>query len=136
MSTDIVTPVMQHALDVGRLYLQNATLKQGVPERPGRLYVGPAPAPANSGGAPAAVEGASPVPDLAAGLWRRAMLATAAAGLLGGAGLGAVALHVLGQRSPPPPVVQPGAATPATQHGSLLQYLEDGGFHLPPQRHE
>lgn len=128
--SDIESAVVQHALDCGTTYLRNAHLNRGIPETPARLQVfpgdrpetAPAPAPAAQAASNAAgwivpaIAGAASVfgsGGTAAALWL--------AGMLGGQ-----------QRPVPTPIVTAPAVRPASEPGSLLQWLEDRGYNVPP----
>jgi hypothetical protein len=133
MPQEIIKPLVQHALDVAGLYKQNAALHRGLPDRPPRLVVDdsatspPAPVTIPFVGQPATIPVAPPTqPSMASQLARIGLIVAAT---LGGGGLGGAALNYWlrppGQ-TPPVQPVDPPAAT-----GSLLQYLEDQGYHLP-----
>lgn len=140
MSAELKTAVVNEALGLSNLFAQNCALKHGIPEKPEKQRVGtlepdPAPAPqvvviksetttdttnTPSPGATAAA------PDKGSLLRRAApwLLATA----IGTGGAGGLAGYVLGLK---PGASTPTVTTPAPNDGSLLQYLQDKGFHRP-----
>lgn len=142
MSAELQVAVTNEALELSHMFRQNAALKHGIPdchgaeriskaESPEPVIVQTAPAPE-----PAPAVDKSPSPGLGAAqpaqqasLLRRAapFLATAAVA----AGVPLLALwHPNSNSAPPaapPSVVQPSTST----DGSLLQWLQDKGEHLP-----
>jgi hypothetical protein len=129
--TDIERAAAQHALNLATAYEDNCRLKNGIPGPAERLRVGetesrptvsapiasPAPAPILSTQEPAAKSD-----------WlKNAVLGTIGLSSLGGLGLG-----VMNSMRPATTTVIEQPAPSQTQHGSLYQYLQDGGYHVPP----
>lgn len=137
MSAELKQAVVNETLGISHLFAQNCALKYALPEKPVKQQVGPLPEakveppvvnitnqiPA----APAANDSPSPLGAAAAG--GKSLVRRAAPFLLtvAGAGLPAAGLSywLLKDRQPVPQVT-----APAEKDGSLLQHLEDNGFHL------
>lgn len=134
MPLPIKTAVMQHALDVAQLVKDNSVLKLGLPQKYPRLVIGddvaaePASTPHVSSSSVAVdvtatqpTTVAAPVQPLSG--WKKwaGIAALAATGLAGAA----VAGYLWKPKSTT--VIEQGKE-------SLLQSLEDRGYHLPPDK--
>lgn len=134
MSAAIQVAAVQHALDVAQLYKDNCALSRGIPQALPRLRIAEETLPPATAQQPIVPQIVTPPPavqpvdqPVKRGDW---ILPTAltAASLLGGAGVGGLATYLLSPRSDSTTVIQ------QPQDGSLLQYLEDKGLHLPPEK--
>lgn len=141
MSADQRTALLQHALNMGDLFAQNAALMRGLPDKPPRptLRVGPdLPLPpltlrletnqplatANATANPATVAPLPPPAQAApASGWLKnaAMVAALAAGT---GGLGGLAGYLMQPSST-------GQTINVQSDQGLLQYLQEQGYHLP-----
>lgn len=143
--------LIQHALNMGDLFAQNAALKHGLPDKPPRpvLPVQPdepvvlrlltdqplatATATANP---PPAADGpalAQAIPLSTAGGWikKAAMVGALALGT-GGLGGGLLVNALNRVQKPTPQNASPAIVQQADQ--SLLTYLQEEGYHLPPEK--
>lgn len=137
-TSEIEAAVVQHALDCGTTYLRNSHLNRGIPETPARLQVFPGtpqvppPTPQTPATAPQ-----TPAPASRPVGWLIPALGVAGSGLLGS---GATALvlwlaGMIGGSAPDIPAIpqEPPAERPGDP-GSVLQWLEDNGFNVPPEQ--
>lgn len=133
MSAEVQTALINEVLEQAHMFRENATLKHGLTGCKPAQRVGTIEQPKqeppvvnitnNIPAAPAATPSSSPGTDAAVSTGR-SLARTVAPYILtavGGAGLAAGANYLL--RDNPTPVIQP-------DDGSLLQYLQDQGFHL------
>jgi hypothetical protein len=126
MSVDIDKAAAQHVINLATAFEDNCRLKNGIPGPSEKLRVGEAQAAAPVVVAPPAIP--QPAPASPASDWLK-NLAIGSIGLtsLGGLGLGAYnAMRPTGTTV----IQQPAPQQPST--GSLYQYLQDGGYHVPP----
>jgi hypothetical protein len=141
---DAVTNSLQERLRISRLFRQNFCRKHGLTypdaEEPVNVNINvktepppaaPKPTTAETRPEPKPVESkpVEPKPETKAEpWWKRYAVPLAAAAVLGGTGLGTIG-GVLATRKPDPPAVVKPVERP--KDGSLLQYLQDEGYHVP-----
>lgn len=141
MSADMKTAVMQHALNMGDLFAQNAALVHGLPDKPPRPTLKVTPdgpltlrletnqplATATATAHPAEVAPTSspataPVANSASGWLKNAAMIAALTAT--GGGLGTAAGYFMRPAGGPTINVQ-------QSDQGLLQYLQEQGYHLP-----
>ena len=140
MSAELQTALVNEVLDLSHMFKQNCALKHGLPEvNNNRVTKIDPPAKAepikvditnNIPAAPAAPNSPSPGATVAADTDQRSLVKTVAPWLLSaaiGSGVAAPAYWWLFGNNEQPPTTE----TPQPKDGSLLQYLEDQGMHLP-----
>lgn len=127
MAADVVTPLLQHALDVGQVFTDNACLKNGVTRDPRRYVVGQQPDVPAVAAAPPATNATNQQSNWPT--WAKNAVIGAAALSAGAGGAGLVKWFSSKPATEQPPAV----IEAAPKDGSLLQYLQDRGYHLPPE---
>ena len=137
-TSEIEAAVVQHALDCGTTYLRNSHLNRGIPETPARLQVfpgtpqAPPPTPQIAPTAPQTAPQASRTLG-----WLIPALGVAGSGLLG-SGATAMAIWLAGMIGGSAPDIPANTQEPAAERpgdpGSVLQWLEDHGFNVPPEQ--
>jgi len=145
MSAEVTTAVLNEAFELSHMFRENAALKHGLPNCPAaqRVKVEDQKTtpevkppvvnitnniPANN--IPVASDSPTPGEPGAVSVPSSSLLRAAAPWLLTAAGAGGIAAGVNYLLADKPPVA-PAATQPTEQDGSLLQYLEDAGKHLP-----
>lgn len=114
---------IQHTLDVAQIFKENSVIKQGLPEKPARIVVGEEALQKET-----AAAASTPAAPPTANHWPWATTAAVAAGsALLGSGLPSLLASLWPANSPAVPAVKP-----ATADVSLLQDLQERGYHLPP----
>lgn len=142
MSAQVKTAVVNEVLEISNMFKENCALRHGLPTKPAKQRIDglpedPAPTvnihllredkavTANNSPSP----GAKVADAAKSSLLRRAVPWLLTLGGLGMGGVGGWGLNWLLDKDQPV-IVQPSTpATPEAKDGSLLQYLEDGGFH-------
>lgn len=127
--SNIETAAAQHVLNLATAFEDNCRLKNGIPGPSEKLRVGETQAAPPTAPPQVAVpvvsipaQPAKPSSDL---------LKNLAMGTIGLSSLGGLGLGVFNAMRPPQTTVIEQPAQPA-QTGSLYQYLQDGGYHVPP----
>lgn len=127
--------VFQHALDLAQVVKDNCVMKHGLPERYPRLLLGeetePEQATADTRSSASVTvidQPAQPAPATAGSKpidWKKWAAIAALATGVGGLGIGGATY-----------LLRPYQSTTVIEQGreSLLQYLEDKGLHLPPEK--
>jgi len=120
----------QHVLNLATAFEDNCRLKNGIPGPSEKLRVGetqvtpttspPIVSPPQPAVTPASVADSSD--------WLKKL----AVGALGVSSLGGLGLGVFNSMRPQVTTVIEKPAPTTPQHGSLYQYLQDGGYHVPP----
>lgn len=123
MSADQQNAILQEVLDQSYIYRQQAALRNGLPERPVRNLIDKAKA--------AFAQPVQQVIEKSGGFVKPLLLGAALVG--GGAGLGYLAQDSLSQHETNIQLPQE-PHMPATEPktGSLLRWLRDNGYNLPP----
>lgn len=136
MSAEVQTALVNEVLEQAHMFRQNAALQRGLPGCSPARSVGTVERPKQEppvvnivNEIPAAVAAPSSSPGTVAVAAANRSLAQAAAPYiltaLGAGGIAAGASYLMRDTAPPPSV------QPATNEGSMLQYLQDRGMHLP-----
>ncbi len=116
----------QHVLNLATAFEDNCRLKNGIPGPSEKLRVGETQVTPTT--SPPIVSPPPPAPATDSSDWLKKL----ALGALGVSSIGGLGLGVFNSMRPQVTTVieKPAPATP--QHGSLYQYLQDEGFHVPP----